>query len=322
MATRRQIGFTLVELLVVIAIIALLVALLLPAVQAVRESARKVRCANNFKQVALAVLNHASISGDQLPARKDPRFRRDHAPSLGWKFTILPFLDEQSLFDKLSLEPRYNFKETTPEAVVTKPCVAEVFLCPSTPGIPRLQKRKMVSHADGSVLFDGFATAQTQEVTLVFDQAAPEAEIRRGHGALLGTKKWNEPNATAAQYARTPAKLKWVADGLSKTILIVEASGKNETIVGAKSFNVSDHPVFVWWNAAPNHLHVRFDLGEFYGILERPVNFSNRNQIFSFHPGGAHVSMCDGSVKLLSEDSSAEAVFAMATRNGTVLDEQ
>ncbi len=72
---RSRHGFTLVELLVVIAIIGMLVALLLPAMQAARAAARKVQCANNFKQVALATLNHAS-STDRLPALKDSRFYR------------------------------------------------------------------------------------------------------------------------------------------------------------------------------------------------------------------------------------------------------
>ena len=106
---RSRHGFTLVELLVVIAIIGMLVALLLPAVQAARAAARKVQCANNFKQVALATLNHASNT-DRLPALTDPRFSRrsydGSVPShyyVSWKVAILPFLEEQPFLRKKCL---------------------------------------------------------------------------------------------------------------------------------------------------------------------------------------------------------------------------
>ena len=185
MISRR--GFTLVELLVVIAIIGILVALLLPAVQAARAAARKVQCANNFKQVALATLTHAS-STDSLPALKDPRFyhpvRFRPLPitgaktrlSMSWKFTILPFLEEQGLYDQLADPSAWEFKLGSETG--TRTCVVPTFLCPSTPGSPRLYPRgyKIVSTVDGSILFDAFATPQTKAAGWVQDQP-PAARI-------------------------------------------------------------------------------------------------------------------------------------------------
>src|SRR6187431_1038873 len=91
-------GFTLVELLVVIAIIGILVALLLPAVQAAREAARRAKCQNNMKNIALAVLNYES-SKKRLP----PGFvsQPASAETWGWAVFSLPNLEEQALYDAL-----------------------------------------------------------------------------------------------------------------------------------------------------------------------------------------------------------------------------
>ncbi len=95
-------GFTLVELLVVIAIIGILVALLLPAVQAARAAARRVQCLNNVKQIALAALNYESAFG------LFPYGSTDDASRMGWQVRILPFLEQQPLYDMMDFSEEWN----------------------------------------------------------------------------------------------------------------------------------------------------------------------------------------------------------------------
>src|SRR5258707_9926790 len=95
-------GFTLVELLVVIAIIGVLVALLLPAVQTARESARRMQCLNHLKQMALAVHNYQEVQGVLPPGHIIPRNMsgaNGHETIAPWQVTILPFIEQKALFD-------------------------------------------------------------------------------------------------------------------------------------------------------------------------------------------------------------------------------
>ena len=331
---RRHTGFTLVELLVVIAIVAMLVALLLPAVQAAREAARKVQCANNFQQVALAVLNHGSAT-DSLPSLSHPRFSGTDIYQIGWKLTVLPFLEEQALHDRLVDPSVWKFvkKDQAEERTATQPSVVEAFLCPSTPGTPRLiTGYKMVSRQDGSTLFDSFATIQTRVPKWVIDQPALGSrpiEIRVGHGAWNITNKpsrvWSTvPPRLRIEQAKTPPKLRWITDGLSKTLLVYEKAGKPETIVETTRTQSPGSITGAWiQSAGTGYFYTRItrEIGVDAHVLTRPVNSTNVGQIYSFHPSGAHVSMCNGSVRFLSEDSSADVVFAMATRDGGVLSE-
>src|SRR5271166_607703 len=98
---RRHPAFTLIEVLVVISIISLLIGLLLPAVQATRETANRIACANNLKQIGLASLNYADVHDQTLP----PSYVREKGAS--WMVMIMPFLEQDTLYDHWDMSKTY-----------------------------------------------------------------------------------------------------------------------------------------------------------------------------------------------------------------------
>ena len=116
----RTTGFTLVELLVVIAIIGVLVALLLPAIQAAREAARRLQCQNNLHQMGLAMQNHHSAKGSFPPAFLKPG-------NWGWSVWLLPFIEERTLY--ATLNPTGSVIAVNPTTTTS----LKAFLCPSDP---------------------------------------------------------------------------------------------------------------------------------------------------------------------------------------------
>lgn len=116
---RRRGGFTLVELLVVIAIIALLMGLLMPAVQQAREAASRISCANNLKQIALA-MHQYELNNERLP----PRCVGDHGAS--WAVVILPYIEQNNLFNTWNLSQ--NYYEQNDVARLTS---VPIYFCPS-----------------------------------------------------------------------------------------------------------------------------------------------------------------------------------------------
>ncbi len=115
----RKTGFTLVELLVVIAIIGILVGMLLPAVQMVRESARRITCRNNLRQLGLAIQNFEASTEEIPPARGADEF-------LAWPVYLMPYLEQQNLYDRLDVRIKYKYQD--PEAVKK---IVPAMLCPS-----------------------------------------------------------------------------------------------------------------------------------------------------------------------------------------------
>jgi len=131
--TDTRAGMTLVELLVVIAIIGILIGMLLPAINSVRGSARRISCQNNVRQIALAVIGYSGAHSDSLPALwKTPH--PNPWENFSWRVDLLPYLEQSTLVDEIG-------NSVLPLDVANRAGVSEIlsiFQCPSTPGSPRL----------------------------------------------------------------------------------------------------------------------------------------------------------------------------------------
>lgn len=287
-------GFTLVELLVVIAIIGILVALLLPAVQAAREAARRAQCANHFKQVALALHNHESAH-KAFPMGTELR-RSDHPcadPSGGttekigfsWSAEILPFLENIQLFEKLDRTIKYhlgiNYKisaEFIPE-----------YLCPSDP-----RGHQLVYVEDGATN----GTHEEDDMANTNILGVADSEDFTCDGSF---PKWN---ADGVLFNHVELPVRKILDGTSHTLMIGEVIG-NWAIPRRGAF---------WMSWAT---------GDTSKGINQPLHFPvsspwdrDYGGFASHHPGGCHFALADGSVQFLTEIISPHVLRSITTRNG------
>jgi prepilin-type N-terminal cleavage/methylation domain-containing protein len=133
--TRYRHGFTLIELLVVIAIIAVLIGLLLPAVQKVRESAARLKCQNNLKQIGLALHNYHDTAQSFPPginARIVQWWGEMGSPGWGWAAYLLPFVEQQNLFRTI----RFDLSIADPANAAPRVTSVAIYLCPSESAKP------------------------------------------------------------------------------------------------------------------------------------------------------------------------------------------
>jgi prepilin-type N-terminal cleavage/methylation domain-containing protein len=129
MSSHRRAGFTLVELLVVIAIIGLLIALLLPAIQSSRESARRTGCANNLRQIGIGLLNHHNAKRQFPAGLTDQRTARNpNGRQLSWNVFLLPYIEESAAWKKFHL----NLAYLDPQNLPATSQIVRLFICPST----------------------------------------------------------------------------------------------------------------------------------------------------------------------------------------------
>lgn len=295
MLRNRARGFTLIELLVVIAIIAILIGLLLPAVQKVREAAAHMSCQNNLKQLGLACHNYESANGGFPPV-----YLSGNQP--GWVTAVLPYFEQDNLARLWpgGLDPTgTNWQSPTLTPVVST--VLKVQTCPSSP-------------VGGKVLgpADGFSfTAATA------DYAATASFTAALYAQLYPTT----PDTTAPMQVGVKAPVLGVTDGTSNTLLLVEMSGRPYWYLPNKqrSTSTTSNPRtygFGFWahNNAHNISTFTAD-GTATGIV-CAVNCSNQFGVYSFHASGANAAFADGSVRTLSSSITPAMLAALVTRAG------
>jgi len=303
-------GLTLVELLVVIAIIGILIAMLLPAVNSVREAARRVSCQNNVRQISLAVLNYTNSHNERLPALWK-RALANPWSTFSWRADLLPNLDQSNLVHSIddSVDPRLPENRTG----VTE--VLAIFQCPSTPDSPRqiqILGPPTASFQDiwfgacdytgihdvANSLADDPLPAVWQSATSVPRQLGSISIPGGGSAFGIDTAAWLN-----ARQRVMPGSLRTVVDGLSNTTLIVEQAGKPLRYTPNRNAQNVPPREGAWATA---------EMSSFYAA---GVNQDNLTGIYGFH-SGAVASQCDGSVHLFSADMNADVVTSLLSRNG------
>ncbi len=307
-------AFTLVELLVVIAIIGILIALLLPAVQSAREAARRMQCANNLKQIGLALHNYHSAHGAFAPGyivkkstttadwcSKDSRCTNHGAP---WTVLILPFLEDMA---------RYNEFDFKRGFTSTCQCAAEGddpsspnhlpwekpnnrYQCPSDPG------------STGDVNNINYFGVQGGGPTSAAACTNSSGRVFYSNGVL---------------FHNSSVKVEHIKDGSSNVFLVGETkymptpSHRDTTLHGGWAsgprLDGSSNP----YSVAAVVLQVNSVPGSgWQSNTQYPDMFGQMSRVFgSFHPGGCHFTMADGSVHFLSENTSLDVLRSLGVRS-------
>lgn len=332
-------GFTLVELLVVIAIIGVLVSLLLPAVQAAREAARRAECSNNLKQIGLGLLNYETTRKSFPPGRYKPAGVTTKN-MMSWSVWHLPYIERQNLFDRLDfsvalIDPPNNLPDLSGPTNI----VIDTYICPST---GRLQLYRGQDHRitglpsdvsnNGLACLDymGIPGPQPDIVNTftgkIYGINGPNGLDERETGVLLKTLlQKGSPNGACVlpnrQCTTKTVRAKEILDGTSYTIVIGESTGKaaEEELKPEGQENVYlTKQMSGAWASGRNISGIDLDpLNDVPSAINPPEKWHfSREDFFSDHPGGVQTLRCDGSVHFMQDDTERDVYFALCSIDG------
>jgi prepilin-type N-terminal cleavage/methylation domain-containing protein/prepilin-type processing-associated H-X9-DG protein len=291
-------GFTLIELLVVIAIIAVLIGLLLPAVQRVREAANRSSCSNNLKQLGLALHNYHGIYSRFPPGQTDSP--KKHV----WGAYVLPLLEQDNLYRGYRFDVHWYDAPNQPLVTIQ----LKVMQCPSA------QANRTETKSDRPVGVTWSAACGDYGATGNVDPALVTA------GYIPGPLP---PANNGVLIAVTGTRIADITDGTSQTVMVSEIAGRpTYYVTGHKIIPEGDpafHPVYgAGWADWDNGFQLH---GASPDGLTSPgpcaINCTNNKGFYSFHPAGVNALFADGSVQFLREGLDIKVAAALVTRNGS-----
>jgi prepilin-type N-terminal cleavage/methylation domain-containing protein/prepilin-type processing-associated H-X9-DG protein len=286
-------AFTLIELLVVIAIIAVLIGLLLPAVQKVREAAARTQCSNNLKQFGVALHNYYSSYNGFPPAHYVPAIKVTHS----WVPFILPYIEQQAVYQRYTFNVNWSSAPNdsmTPSPLTPNQAQPKLFLCPSAPN-----GRTGANHRG------------------VIDYQAT-CEIMRPNPSYVGTIPPADSTYIGVLGKNVFRTVMEIADGTSNTLLLAEDAGRNQKWEMGKLTPGSKLGDTGAWAAPGGILDISGYNPAGAGSKPGPVaiNGTNSENVYSFHTGSAGALFADGSVHFLSSSTSITVLINLVTRSG------
>jgi prepilin-type N-terminal cleavage/methylation domain-containing protein/prepilin-type processing-associated H-X9-DG protein len=302
-------GFTLVELLVVIAIIGILIALLLPAVQAAREAARRMECTNNLKQLGLAMHNYHDTFR-RLPFGSGGKSgTATYAIAGTWPAMILPFMEQKPLYDQ------FNFKLPMDDAAnkLAVETVVVEFICPSDPaGSEPILIGRATGNNNPAKAMGLWYVGSMGPTHMGSCWACPDSNPAATNWCCQGYDFGSTASGSiaagtfAGMFGRYPKSLRFadIPDGLSRTLML------GETLPAHCPWNSAYAPNFpvTSTNIPLNTMEQTTDVAtaDYY----RTCGFKSR------HPGGANFGLGDGSCHFIAETIDFQVFNALGTRDG------